>query len=79
MQFFRILGTVSQPRGSVRLDSGSVTTVYTSCCSADTGTYYYTTYENSTVTGVDMHREDLDSPVLISYPVSYCSDLHIIN
>ena len=26
----------------------------------DKGIYYYTTYENSQITGVDMHAEDLD-------------------
>ena len=31
--------------------------------------YYYTTYENSQITGVDMHREDLDGRNLVSYPL----------
>ena len=33
------------------------------------GIYYYTTYENSQITAVDMHRENLDSDALIRYPV----------
>ena len=44
-------------------------TIYTSCCNTDKGIYYYTTYENSQITGVDMHKEDLDGENVISYPL----------
>ena len=33
------------------------------------GIYYYTTYENHQINAVDMHRENLDTTVLIRYPV----------
>ena len=36
-------------------------TIYTSCCNADRGIYYYTTYGNHQITAVDMHAEDLES------------------
>lgn len=69
-QFFHILGSVEQQRGCVRLDGGRYEhTVYTSCCNTDKGIYYYTTYENSQITGVDLHREDLEGGALISYPL----------
>ena len=42
-------------------------TVYSSCCNTDKGIYYYTTYENSQITAVDMHKADLDGRELISY------------
>ena len=42
-------------------------TVYSSCCNTDKGIYYYTTYENSQITAVDMRKEDLDGQELISY------------
>ena len=42
-------------------------TIYSSCCNMDKGIYYYTTYENSQITGIDMYKEDLDSNKLISY------------
>ena len=38
-------------------------------CNTDKGIYYYTTFENSQITGVDMHAEDLDACSLISYPL----------
>ena len=44
-------------------------TIYTSCCNASKGIYYYTTYGNHQITGVDMNREQLDGEALISYPM----------
>ena len=44
-------------------------TIYTSCCNTDKGIYYYTTYENNQITGVDMHKENLDACELVSYPL----------
>ena len=70
-QFFHILGSVDQPRGCCHLGGGKYEiTIYTSCCNATRGIYYYTAYDNHQITGVDMHREDLDSDKLIRYPVS---------
>jgi len=70
-QFFHILGSVAQQRGCVRVaeDEKYEITIYSSCCNTRTGVYYYTTYENSQITGVDMHREDLDASELISFPL----------
>ena len=42
-------------------------TIYTSCCNATKGIYYYTTYDNHQITAVDIHEENLDSDKLISY------------
>ena len=42
-------------------------TLYTSCCNADKGIYYYTTYDNHQISGVDMHQENLDGTQLIAY------------
>lgn len=68
-QFFHILGSVAQQRGCVHLGGGDYEmTIYSSCCNTDKGIYYYTTYENNQITGVDMHRENLDGERLILYP-----------
>lgn len=68
-QFFHILGSVEQQRGCCRLeDDQCEITIYTCCINADRGIYYYTSYSNSQITAVDMHREDLDSACLASYP-----------
>lgn len=69
-QFFHILGSVAQQRGCVHMGNEQYEiTIYTSCCNTDKGIYYYTTYENSQITGVDMHRENLESCVPVSYPL----------
>lgn len=69
-QFFQILGSVAQQRGCVHMGEGKYEiTIYSSCCNTDQGIYYYTTYENSQITAVDMHRENLDGSELASYPL----------
>lgn len=69
-QFFHILGSVAQQRGCVHMGQGKYEiTIYTSCCNTDRGIYYYTTYENSQITGVDMHRENLEGQALVRYPL----------
>lgn len=68
-QFFHILSSVEQQRGCVRTKEGYVTTIYTSCCDADNGIYYYTTYNNKQISAVDMHRCELGSKELFSYPL----------
>ena len=42
-------------------------TIYTSCCNATKGIYYYTTYDNHQISAVDMHKENLDGKELIRY------------
>lgn len=70
-QFFHILGSVSQLRGAVQLKGGKYEyTVYSSCCNTKKGIYYYTTYDNSAITAVDMHRFDLDSSELFEHPMN---------
>ncbi len=69
-QFFHILGSVDQQRGCCDLgDNKFELTIYTCCCNADKGVYYYTAYDNHRITGVDMHREELDGTALIKYPL----------
>ena len=69
-QFFHILSGVAQQRGLTCVrDEEYEFTQYSSCCNTDKGIYYYTTYENSQITAVDMHREDLDGTDLVSYPL----------
>lgn len=69
-QFFHILSSVEFPRGCVEMKKDVFEiTVYSSCCNTDKGIYYYKTYENFSITAVDMHREDLDGNRLICYPM----------
>ena len=69
-QFFHILQSVAMPRGCVKVGQDNYAyTIYSSCCNADRGIYYYTTYDNSQINAVDMHKENLNSNVLIVYPL----------
>ncbi len=70
MQFFHMLQSVAMPRGSVIMPDGRYEiTLYSSCCDTDAGIYYYSTYENGRVCAVDLHKENLDSGSVITYPM----------
>lgn len=69
-QFFHILGSVEQQRGCCDVGGGNYEiTIYTSCCNANKGIYYYTTYDNHQITAVDMHKENLDGCRLVRFPL----------
>lgn len=69
-QFFHILDSVSMPRGCVAANGNFEYTRYSSCCNADTGVYYYKTYDDFEVRSVDMKKVDLDTAKLFVYTVS---------
>lgn len=66
-QFYQILNSVNQQKGCCRVGDKFEYTIYSSCCNTDKGIYYYTTYNNSQITGVDMFKEDLNSKNLINF------------
>ena len=69
-RFFHILGSVEQTRGCCEVGQGQYEmTLYTSCCNASKGIYYYTTYGNHQITAVNMHRENLDADCLSCFPL----------
>ncbi len=69
-QLFHILHSVDQQRGCCDLGNGEYEiTIYTSCCNADKGIYYYTAYNNHQITAVDIHKENLNGDKLIRYPL----------
>ena len=78
-QFFHILNSVAQQYGCVQVGDRYEKTVYSSCCNTDKGIYYYTTYENSQITGIQMHHEDLDSSVPVSYPLIQRQQIKMMN
>ncbi len=79
-QFFHILASVEQVRGCVRLENGKCEmTLYSSCCNTRTGVFYYKTYGNSRISAVDMHREELEGDMLVSYPLRREGDIFTVN
>ena len=79
-QFFHMLDAVAQLRGCVHMGKEMYEiTIYSSCCNTDKGIYYYTTYENREIVGVDMHKENLEAAELASYPLKKCNGFCIDN
>ena len=67
-QFFHILNSVDQQRGCCYLEDNKYEiTIYTSCLNTNKGIYYYTTYDNHQITGINMFNEDLNKTELIRY------------
>lgn len=79
-QFFHILTSVEQQRGCVHMGEQEYeVTAYTSCCNADKGIYYYTTYGNRQISSVDMHREDLEGNMVLSYELVKSEQIFLQN
>ncbi len=75
-QFFHILGAVEQTKGCCVLENGGLEyTIYSSCCNASRGIYYYTTYDNARITAVDLGRTPLDGAALRRYPLRTGPDI----
>ena len=68
-QFFHILNSVAMPKGCVRSAEGFEYTRYSSCCNADSGIYYYTTYDELKIRAIDMHDADLNQSNLHIFTV----------
>ena len=79
-QFFHILNSVDQQRGCCELENGKYEiTIYTSCCNATKGIYYYTTYDNHQINAIDMHKENLDGHELVKYQLISEEQINIQN
>ena len=68
-QFFHILNSVAMPKGCVRSADGFEYTRYSSCCNADRGIYYYTTYDELEIRAINMHDADLNKSNLHIFTV----------
>ncbi len=79
-QCFHILDTIKQIRGCCRLGNDACEiTRYAACCSAETGIYYYKTYENHQISAVHLLRCDLDGTSLLSYPLTEKQQINDVN
>ena len=78
-QFFHLLNAVAMPKGAVILEDGPEITLYSCCCNADKGIYYYTTYENSRISAVNLHHADLTGSILTHFPLRTFSEIFVQN
>ena len=75
-QFFHLLRSVEMVRGACRTESGQCDiTVYTCCINATQGRYYYTTYDNSRISCVDLRKESLDGRELRTFELTRGSQI----
>ena len=68
-QFFHILGSVVQTEGCTKTPIGYEKTLYSSCCNTQKGIYYYTTYSNRQITGIQMTEAAKSAKKLQQFPL----------
>jgi len=79
-QFFHLLASVEQQRGCCKLGDGVYEiTVYSSCCNADRGIYYYRTYDNPSIHAVDLKAMDLDGKTISTFPIQRNTEIEFDN
>jgi len=79
-QFFHLLDSVVMNIGALQMPSGLYDkTVYSCCCNADRGIYYYITYENRQICAVDMRKEDLEGEEIVAYPLLKSQKIYVQN
>lgn len=66
---FHMLESVAPPKGCVITKDGTMHTIYSCCCNANQGIYYYKTWQNHQITAIDMKSESLDDTRLSHYPM----------
>ena len=79
-QFFHLLASVQMLKGTCKTDEGTWDiTAYSACMNTQRGLYYYTTYDNSRISCVNMHHADLDSCEISRFPLSAQQSIHYHN
>ena len=80
-QFFHILASVEQQNGCTFISDPDLYeyTIYSSCYSTEKAILYYRTYNNSQISAVKLHDEDLDCEELINYVLISEEQINFIN
>lgn len=68
-QTFHILHSVEQPFGCCKVNDRYEYTIFTSVYDMEKGICYYTTYHNHQISKVTMSKENLDTSLIITYPM----------
>lgn len=73
---FHLLSTVAMPYGSLKLgDNSYEITSYSSAVNLNSLTYYYRTYDSTSLCYASLFSENLTSPSLVSYPLVTVKDV----
>ncbi len=79
-QCFHILGAVEMPEGSVVTADGRLQRTRYSCCmDTNEGVYFYSTYQNRSLSAVRLSEAQADGDVLIEYPLENTQRITRIN
>lgn len=79
-QFFHLLASTAQVKGTNQLANGNFEyTIYSSCANATKGRYYYTTYQNPQINCVTLAHYDLKSQQLGRYPLQADNQINFQN
>ena len=63
-----ILHSVEQPKGTDEVGPNSYEyTIYSDGTNLETGTFYYTNYENNQINAIELNKENLNGDELIAY------------
>ena len=66
--YFHILHSVEQPKGTDEVGPNSYEyTIYSDGTNLETGTFYYTNYENNQINAIELNKENLNGDELIDY------------
>lgn len=76
INYFHILHSVEQQKGLDEVAPKQFEyTIYSDGTNLEKGIFYYTSYDNKQINAIDMHKEDLDSQKLITYPMLTKADI----
>lgn len=69
--YFHVLQSVEQQKGLDEVGPNTYEyTIYSDGSNLSKGIFYYRTYDNNQINAVDMHKENLASTTLITYPIN---------
>lgn len=78
-QCINMLDYVKMVKAGVISDGKEEKTRYSACMDQEHGIYYYKTYDNNRINGVNMHKENLDGEELIIFPYLTTQDINYQN
>ena len=78
--YFHILHSVEQPKGTDEVRPNSYEyTIYSVGTNLETGTFYYTNYENNQINAIKLEHENVDGEKIINYDLLEKQEIHYQN
>lgn len=78
--YFHVLHSVEQPKGTDEVRPNSYEyTIYSDGTNLETGTFYYTNYENNQINAIKLEHENVDGEKIINYDLLEKQEIHYQN